>query len=217
MTGGVRIDQYDWRRADGTTGRETMLRFGPDTAPRVVVALPLYEEANRTRAFAVTLLRALARRGIGGVLPELPGTGESLVATRDATLDNLRSAFAAAAGEGHVAVSIRSGALIDTAAHVLGRWQLAPIDGGDLVRELGRVADGEGGFAGNIIGAVMLRELASARPAPARVVRLASDPRDADLKLAASPLWRRAEPGNDPALADALASDIATWIATCAG
>lgn len=41
-----------------------MLRFGPAAGPVVVVALPLFEEANRTRAFAVAILRALAERGV---------------------------------------------------------------------------------------------------------------------------------------------------------
>jgi HAD superfamily hydrolase (TIGR01509 family) len=40
-----------------------MLRFGPAEGPLVVLAMPLFEEANRTRAFAVTLLRALAAAG----------------------------------------------------------------------------------------------------------------------------------------------------------
>src|SRR3546814_8095624 len=66
------IGRYDW--AGGT---EAMLRFGPDTGPVVVLALPLFEEANRTRAFAVTMLRALAERGVASVLPDLPGQGRS--------------------------------------------------------------------------------------------------------------------------------------------
>ncbi|MEG8052367.1 hypothetical protein QP185_02180 [Sphingomonas aerolata] len=53
-----------------------MLRFGPDAGPRVIAVLPLFEEANRTRAFLVETLRALAGRGIGSILPDLPGTGE---------------------------------------------------------------------------------------------------------------------------------------------
>ena len=69
MTGGLRIEHYDW-----AGGREAMLRFGPDE-PRVIVSLPLFEEANRTRAFAVTLLHALAARDIGGLLPDWPGHG----------------------------------------------------------------------------------------------------------------------------------------------
>ena len=73
-----------------------MLRFGPDTGPVVVVALPLFEEANRTRAFAVTILRALAERGIAGALPDLPGQGESLLPTHETDLAKLRTGFAAA-------------------------------------------------------------------------------------------------------------------------
>jgi thioredoxin reductase len=38
------IDRYDW-----AGGSEAMLRFGPATGPIVVLALPLFEEANRTR------------------------------------------------------------------------------------------------------------------------------------------------------------------------
>ena len=70
---------------------------GPDTGPVAVVALPLFEEANRTRAFAVTICRALAKRGVASVLPDLPGQGESLVPTEAARLPDWRSAFAAAA------------------------------------------------------------------------------------------------------------------------
>ena len=56
-----RIDSYAW-----SGGREAMLRWGPDGGPVVIAALPLLEEANRTRAFVVTILRALAkRRGYG--------------------------------------------------------------------------------------------------------------------------------------------------------
>ncbi len=68
------IDHYDW-----PGGREAMLRFGPTNGPVMIVAPPLFEEANRTRAFVVTILRALAERGIASALPDLPGTGESLL------------------------------------------------------------------------------------------------------------------------------------------
>lgn len=211
MTGGLRIGHYDW-----SGGREPVLRFGPD-APRVIVSLPLFEEANRTRAFAVTLLRALAARGIGGLLPDWPGTGESLVRTSEATLGAMREACRGLA-EGMFSVAIRSGALIDTTADVRGRWHLSPIEGDDLVRELRRLADPQtGDIAGNEVSAAMIGELAEARVGDARVIRLDSDPRPADRKIAAAPLWRRAEPGNDPALAELLADDIAEWIAACDG
>ena len=90
MANAPRIESYAWRG-----GREAMLRFGPDCGPVVTLALPLFEEANRTRAFAVDLLRVLAAQGIGGVLPELPGQGESEVPPERARLCNWRAAFAA--------------------------------------------------------------------------------------------------------------------------
>ena len=37
----------------------------------------------------------------------------------------------------------------------------------------------------------------------------------ADIKFAGAPLWRRAEPGNDLALAALIADDVAAWIARC--
>ena len=88
---GLRFDTYDW-----PGGREAMLRFGPDNGPIVVAALPLFEEANRTRQFTCTILRALAERGVGSMLPDFPGTGESVVATVDATLTDQR--FTAGSG-----------------------------------------------------------------------------------------------------------------------
>ena len=241
MTTVPRIDSYEW-----AGGREAMLRFGPDDGPAIVLALPLFEEANRTRAFGVSLLRALAARGIGGVLPELPGQGESEVPTAAMGLVGLRAAFAAVAGS--QAVGIRSGALLVDARSC---WLLAPQHGSSLVRELARVEGGRLGgeiveVAGNLLSRHMLEELAAAshpgegrgpvamcndggpaspgtsqlgpglRRGSDRVVRLATDPRPADLHVVGSPPWRRAEPGNDPGLVEILAADIADWIATCA-
>ncbi|WP_445192972.1 hypothetical protein ACT009_03390 [Sphingomonas sp. Tas61C01] len=223
-----RIDSYTW-----SGGAEAILRFGPDDGPIVVLALPLFEEANRTRGFAVALLRALADRGIAGALPDLPATGESIVPTRDLSLFPLRAAFEAAVE--HVwsarrvfALGIRSGCLLDTLPLVAGRWHLSPVLGSDLVRELGKTAslggeDDPVEIAGNLISRAFLAELAEAVPATLdddrrlRVVRLASDPRPADRKIDAVPLWRRQEPGEDFTLVQQLADDIAEWIARCAG
>lgn len=213
------IDHYDWGG-----GREAMIRFGFADGPVAIVALPPFEEANRTRTFAVTMLRALARRGICGVLPDLPGTNESIVATEDAALADWRAAFAAAAvavGARH-GIAIRGGALVDTTANLASRWHLSPQAGTSLVRELDRLRQGGDGdnatTAGNRIAANLLDELGSAHPAEgARVIRLASDAGAANLKVDAAPLWRRAEPGNDPALAEVLADDIASWVRRCGG
>jgi hypothetical protein len=218
-----------------------MLRFGPATGPVVVVALPLFEEANRTRAFAVTILRALAERGIAGALPDLPGQGESLIPTHETGLVKLRTAFAAAvAGLEAPAftLAIRSGALLDGDAAVAGRYHLSPMTGADLRRELVRarqassreageafdpasldVATDPVELAGNLIAPALLAELPVATPVTgiARTVRLETEAKPADAKLPGSPLWRRAEPDNDIAFANIVADDIAQWIATCGG
>ncbi len=223
------IDWYDW-----AGGREAMMRFGPSAGPVVILALPPFEEANRTRTFAATLLRLLKERGIGGAIPDLPGTGESLVATGDATLAAWRAAYAAAAahlGRPH-SLAVRGGVLLDTDADVAGRWHFAPQNGDMLVRELLRtramsdegkleidLADaGDDGpavaLAGNLIARPTLRALnAAKRIEAARTVRLATEAAAADLKVEAVPLWRRAEPDNDEALASRLADDVAGWIA----
>ncbi len=220
----LRFDTYDW-----SGGREAMLRFGPDAGPIVIAALPLFEEANRTRQFLVTILRALAVLGIGSVLPDLPGTGESIVVTGEARLRDQRTAYTELAqqlGRSIYGLSIRSGALFDTDAALAGRWQLSPQSGEDLLRELDRsratsrsAPASETEYAGNTLSREMLADLHNAKTyagaAPLRVVRLESDPREADVKYPASPLWRRSEPDNDIALAQTLANDISQWIASC--
>jgi pimeloyl-ACP methyl ester carboxylesterase len=212
-----RIGYYDWDR-----GREAMLRFGPEGGPTVLAALPLFEEANRTRASLIAVLRRLAERGIASALPDMPGAGESLVATEAATLAAWRQAFAAAARAVPCPVHVvcwRSGALIDVEAVVASRWRLSPVSGAETVRDLRRVQAASRGslFAGNPLSEAMLAELATATYLPGRTVRLDTDPREANLKLRGRPLWRAAEPGTDPALEAALADDIAQWIVRCGG
>ena len=232
---------YDW--AGGT---EAMLRFGPATRPVVIAAMPLFEEANRTRAFMASVLRSLAARDIGGVLPDLPGQGDSPLATCRLSLSGAARALAActtavSAGRRIYGIAIRSGALIDDLAPLAGRWHLAPQEGPAMARELRRlrlaggqaaggaswyheVADAHGlvEIGGNAMHTDLLAALEEkALPEHAtpgvRIVRLADDPKPADARLTGAPLWRRAEPDNDLALAHQAASDIADWIASCEG
>ncbi len=211
------ITHYDW-----PGGREAMLRFGPAAGPVVIAALPLFEEASRTRAFVVTILRALAERGIAGALPDLPGQGESPLPTEAIRLANLRVAYAhatARTGARAYALAIRSGALLDGAAQLAGRWHFAPQSGPELLRELHRLRSASEGddFGGNRLSPAFLAELDNAHPDPARVIRLDGNPRDAAARVPGAPLWRRAEPDNDPALAARLADDIADWVRSCEG
>lgn len=227
------IDYYDW-----AGGREAMWRFGPADGPVVVAALPLFEEANRTRTFVVTVLRMLAERGIAGALPDLPGQGESVVPTEQASLSDMQAAFSSAVatcahGSRHAyGFALRSGALLDASAPLYGRWHLSPQAGKDLLRELGRIA-GVGAdpdwwcssdiveIAGNSVSESLLSALIAARPSenrlgvPLRTARLTSNTGEADLNFDTAPLWRRAEPGNDPALAAQIADDIAAWVRAC--
>jgi hypothetical protein len=242
------IDHYDW-----AGGREAMLRFGPDHGPVVVLAMPLFEEANRTRAFAVMLLRLLGDQGIAGVLPDIPGQGESLTPLEQTTILDMQCAYdnlvqhLEREGRKCFGAAIRSGALLDALGLLFGRWHFAPQGGPDLLAELTRIKQIELGgkqplsslwyfdgclsderpdppaeIAGNLLSVDLLTELTVKEPfneegIPRRVVRLESDPREADLKVAGAPLWRRSEPDNDPALAATLAADLAQWVRQCAG
>ena len=236
------IDHYDW-----PGGREAMLRFGPDTGPVVIGLLPLLEEANRTRTFLVTMLRRLADRGIGSVLPDLPGTGESMAPTSSLSLasmgDAVRALAVALRDQGRMphSAAIRSGALLDVHADVR-RWHFAPHGARELRHELqrqkllGKIWSGEGEWfdalaegpgrtvevAGNVLPAAFFAELGAypalfLRSPGDRVVRLDTDAAGAERKVAGAPLWRRAEPDNDPILAALLADDIAAWVRQCEG
>lgn len=195
------------------------LRFGENFEPQVIVIEPLFEEANRCRKLVATVMRGLAARGIGSALTDLPGTGESATGIGDVKLDDWHRAVAAY--QPRLIVSFRGGALLDKAASN-GIWRFAPETGARLVRDLQRasLASANGTlYAGHALNDTFLADLGSASPAASgivRTVRLASDNLDADLKLEGAPLWRRAEPGEDPALAAALIDDIADWASRCA-
>ena len=198
----MRIDAYDW-----AGGREAMLRFGPDEGPVVVVAMPLFEEANRIRALIVRTLRELARRGIASALPDLPGQGESVLATDVATLVHWRSAFAAAtrsAGERRYVFAVRGGALVSGEANACAQLHLEPEPGRALVHDLLRarraaallagerlVADDPRApgpplmLAGNMVGQELLQDLMDAEPATSdRLLRLFPSGAPADCLLA---------------------------------
>jgi pimeloyl-ACP methyl ester carboxylesterase len=212
----LRVGRYEW-----VGGAEAMLRFGPDHGPTLLCAAPLFEEANRTRAAIMDVLRSLAARGIASALPDLPGTGESLLPTPEATLAGWRQAFAAAARAlpGPVRVMAWRGGALVTAEMAAPRWHLSPLSGAEVMRDLRRTR-GAGEtqlYAGNDLSGELVAELESAAPpAATRTVRLDTDPRPADLKLPGRPLWRAAEPGTDAALQTAIIDDLACWIAACA-
>ncbi len=217
---------------------EHLLRIDPAAAPRVTILIvpPLFEEANRTRRTLVLTMRALAAEGFAAVLPDLPGQNESLVPLEQVDLARWRDALAevAAGIDGPVMMaSVRGGALIDHGARVAAWWRLAPVGGASLLRTLMRArvsADREAGvtssleslhdeakavplsLAGNRLSPAMIAQLGTSEAQavqPLRSVGLGAD------GIAGTPLWLRAEPGEDAAMARTIAADISAWGKTC--
>lgn len=197
------------------------LSFGSSFPIQILVIEPLFEEANRCRRLVVRIMRTLAENRIGSRLALLPGQGESETGIAEVNLDDWRAAVAAQ--RERLVVSLRGGCLIDTAATPDAIWRFSPETGERVIRDLRRaeIAGQSGaGFAGHALSEPMIEALAAARCAPhpeVRTVRLDTEAGEADVRFAASPPWRRAEPGDDPHLATGLAEDIAVWARQCAG
>ncbi|WP_447952593.1 hypothetical protein [Sphingopyxis chilensis] len=217
---------------------EHRLRIDPAGTPRatIVIVPPLFEEANRTRRTLVLAMRALVANGFAALLPDLPGQNESLVPLVEVDLDRWQDALAEviAGNDGPAIIaSVRGGTLIDHKAKAAAWWRLAPVGGASLLRTLMRArvsADREAGvrssledlqaaarseallLAGNALSPAMIAGLgtAEAQPvAPLRSIGIGAD------GIAGTPLWLRAEPGEDAAMARAIAADIAAWSKSC--
>ncbi|UNK81113.1 hypothetical protein MNQ96_08635 [Sphingopyxis granuli] len=216
------------------------LRIDPAGTPRATVLFvpPLFEEANRTRRTLVLAMRALAADGFAALLPDLPGQNESLTPLVEVDLARWIEALAAVAEriDGPLIVaSLRGGCLVDHRARAAAHWRLAPAGGASLLRTLLRArvsADREAGasssleslqaearntpllLAGNLLSPAMIAQLGGAEVqpvAPLRSLPLGSG----DGALPGTPLWLRAEPGEDAAMAHTIATDIAAWGVAC--
>ncbi|MBW8294400.1 hypothetical protein [Sphingopyxis sp.] len=219
---------------------EHCFRIHPTGTPRATILIvpPLFEEANRTRRTLVLAMRALTADGFAALLPDLPGQNESLVPLEKVELASWQNALAEAAAtiDGPLIIaSLRGGALIDHYPKAAARWRLAPIGGASLLRTLMRAriaADREAGrtssldslqaeastvpllLAGNRLSPAMIAQLGSAEIQPVAPLRSVTLGSGADV-IAGTPLWLRAEPGEDAAMAKAIAADIAAWSKTC--
>lgn len=217
---------------------EHRLRIDPADRPRATILIvpPLFDEANRLRRTLLLAMRRLAAEGFAAVLPDLPGQNESLVALETVALDDWQDALAEIVADlpGPVVIaSIRGGALIDHRAKASAWWRLAPVSGSSLIRTMMRArvtADREAGLtssmeslqaeaqaaplllAGNALSSAMIAALgkAEAQPVePLRSIALGAD------GLTGTPLWLRAEPGEDATMARAIAADIVAWSMAC--
>lgn len=207
---GLRYERYG-------PNHEWMMRIGPD-GPPILFVPPLFEEMNRVRAFIATTMRRLAEAGHACLLPDLPGTGESEQPLSAVRWEAWRESIADLGRDSIATVAMRGGCLLDDAAGKPA-WRLAPVDGASLVRDLERSGMvGGGGSAGYDPHPELIEPLKNARPAACpnqRVVRLASDRGEADLKLDGPTLWRRSEPQNSYELSELIASDIKGWMQEC--
>ena len=210
--------RYRWPR-----GEELWVRHGVGHPQQILILEPLFEEKNRTRRLIADIMRGLDGLQIGSTLPDLPGTGESLIDIADVRLDDWRSALSAAADliNPTTTVSFRGGALFDD--HAPSAWRFAPETGARIVRDLKRSQLASAAavplYAGHALSDTFLAELDLLAPPSRdnlRIVRLESDAAEADTKVVGTPLWRRAEPGDDAALANAIVADIASWMSQCA-
>ena len=216
---------FHYARYPAACGTEWMLVHGP-SLPRVLILGPLLNEMNQTRALLVDLARRLAARGIASALPDLPGTGESLVPLCEVRWTDWQQSAAAAAdtlsaehGSLPHIVSLRGGNLLDIACSAASRWRFAAVTGAALLRPLERVQRlaGDGQRAGDLVelgGFAMNAELVAALRA-AEPADVAEPVRSLAYERPGLPLWRRAEPGADPELAEQLSSDIASWVTSC--
>lgn len=194
------------------------LLIGENHSLQIIIIEPFFEEANRCRRLIATMMRALNEHGIGSSIAILPGTSESLVSIADIRLADWRASLAGLSANG--VVSLRGGALVDDAVRAPCHWRFAPETGNRIARDLKRTAlTGSSLYAGHPVSELFVAELEECSPVSLpklRTVRLESDAGVADVKFDGSPLWRRAEPGEDASLAAALADDLANWVKQCA-
>jgi hypothetical protein len=208
---------------DGGETPEYALTFDSGRAARLLIVPALFDEANRLRRLTVETMRRLDAAGIDTMLPDFPGTNESLTDLQDQTVSGWQRAMDAAAlhfGASAV-LGVRGGCLFTpTALRVL---HYAPVKAANLLRQMIRsriVSAREAGreetnealreagqreglvLAGHRLGADFLRVFDTLEPAPDAEV-IGQD------RIGGSALWLRAEPGENAAQADALAALVA--------
>lgn len=222
------FEYLDWpcpAPAGGTRDEMALVfeRLGPH---RLLVLPAWFDEANKLRRQTVEVMRRLALSDIACILPDLPASNESEAALATLTLADWQEAAEAAAAHfraTHV-LAIRAGVIL--APPGLPGWAYAPTGGRSTLRGMLRartIAAKEAGraervedlveigrrkgieLAGWHLGADMFRALETAEPSDRLALVEQAD-------LGGGGLWLRAEPGEAPEQADALAAIIAVGL-----
>jgi hypothetical protein len=211
----------------GGMAEEYALAFDQARSKRLLIVPALFDEANRLRRLTVQVMRRLDQAGIDAILPDLPGTNESLQPLDIQEPQDWCDAVAAAArlfGATHV-LGLRGGCLFTPNDRPTLHY--APVKTASVLRQMlrarmlsareaGREESRDGlmatalaqgiELAGYRLGAEFVRQFdAMALPEP--TVTIAQD------SVGGSGLWLRAEPGESDAQADALAAAIAMALA----
>lgn len=197
---------------------------GPRTGSVVIFLQPLFEEMNRCRRFIADLGAALAARGVGSVLADLPGVGDSVVdgVVDAARWDVLATELVAALDRPAIVVAMRGGCLIGAGSRIAARYHIAPPQNGaalfrDMMRAQAFADMEETGsrrevaaytdkldqgvavrLAGYDVTAGLYRSLAGRAPDASAGV----------LDYSGPPLWRQADPIRARGEAERLASNI---------
>ena len=208
----------------GATADEMLLGFDRKREHRLLVLMPLFDEASKMRRQIVETMRILDRSGVDCFCPDLAGCNESLAPHSEQSLSSWRDAAADAAT--HVRATyilgVRSGCLVAPAE--LPGWAYEPVKPRSVLSRLARaeqisareanqavtakelIAQGckEGvTLAGWSFGSDLVNELEAGE--------LGSSPNHLPItqeEVGGSPLWLRAEPSIDPAQAKALAAIV---------
>ena len=158
----------------------------------ICLVLPPDDEANRLRRTAAQIMRRLTAQGWGCALPDLSYYGENPFLnidnydfSSDRLLRDMVSRLCPDTAR-RARVSFRAGGQVAPDLPVLGHWCLSPPT--DIKARVGCAQ---------------------------RTLRLHREPGTADLRVHGPPVWRWAEPGEDPAFTSMLSADIAAWLAQC--
>ena len=214
----------------GGTARELALAVDRGRNKRLLIIPALFDEANRMRRFTVEVMRRLDGAGIDCFLPDLPGCNESLQDLGQQTSVDWSDAMQAAAEQFDAThfLAIRSGGLVMPGN--LPGWIYGPVKGASILRQMLRariISSREAGreesqgklletglevgleLCGYQLSAGMLRDLQALVPqTSADIVAVEQE------IIGGSPLWLRAEPGENRDQADALAAVISMGLGT---